>query len=275
MKRSSQRQRREAASRAKKGFPGRLIVIAAVILLAIFFILGYIWKTLKTSDYFRIKNIVTKDNALVDLAYLKGKNIFDVDLDAESRYISNFYPNFRSIKLSRVLPDRVYVIAAKRNAAALVKLYKNFAVDDEGLLFDAASVPEQMQIPVITGLETKIFGPKYGKRYNVKELYLALQIIKETRKNKVLRYFKINRIAAASPANMSALMNLPQLQATLPKDKSALPAFIEVKFGGANIRQKVTLLEDIVTEEKNNLAGIKYIDLRFANPVIKYNDPKK
>lgn len=250
------------------GSKSRPVLIAAAILLATAFILVYIWVSLGRSDYFRIKYIITKNNYPVDLSYLKGKNILALDLEAESRYIAGFYPDYKRIKLARVLPDRIYVICLARRAAALVKLYKYFAVDDEGLLFDAGVLPAETNLPVVTGLETKIFGPKPGKRYNVRELYLALQVIKEARKTKFLRNYRMIRVNAPSPAGLSAFIAVPA------QGGSGWGVF-EVKLGGARIRDKIALLDNIVSQEREGLSGVKYIDLRFSSPVIKFNDPKR
>ena len=254
----------------------RIVVLAAVILLAISLFVGYIWKALCTWDYFRVRDIVVKQDFGLNLNFLLGKNIFSIDLAAQADYISQFYPDAKSIKLARVLPDRIYVDVTKRTPVAAVKLYKYFAVDEDGLLFNLETPAPLDSLPVITGLETKIFGPKPGKKYNTKELFLALAIIAQANKSGVLKSYFIKKVDASSPANLSVMMTIPQA-APAKNTKQQLPtaAYLEVKFGGANIRAKIKLLENIMAQEKNELYTIKYIDLRFASPVIKFNDNKK
>lgn len=273
MKKNSQRRVRgkEAAS------PFRTLAFIAVIIVVVALISGYIWRALTHAEHFRVKHIVVKQSVALDLDHLKGRNILTINLAEQSRYIAQFYPDLKSIKLSRVMPDRIYVDARPRTPVAAVKLYKNFAVDEDGLLFNFHDREEEERLPVITGLETKIFGPKAGKKYAIKELVLALEIITEASKARELKDCRIVKIDASSPANLSIVMDVSGLlqQAASASGAVARRPYMEVKFGGANIRGKVRLLENILVQERKELSGIKYIDLRFANPVIKFDDAKK
>jgi cell division septal protein FtsQ len=225
------------------------------------FIAGYTWHLIKVSPYFQIKDIIPRDGPRVDaLSYLKGKNIFSIDLRRESIYISQFFPEYRSVRLFRILPNRLFVDFIKRAPVAVVKLYRYFNLDEEGVLFHQSQqgVPG---LPQITGLETKIFGPQPGKKYNIKELSLGLNIIKEIDKNRRLKNYTIKKINIDNPTNATIFMPLPNLNAVL-----------EVRLGAENIKDKVAILSSIILAAKNELANIKYIDLRFKEPVIKMRD---
>ena len=75
------------------GFFVKLAVISVIIFLANFFIISYIWRVFRHSDYFIIKEAVVRNAGGIDLSYLKGKNIFSIDLRKESGYISLFLIN--------------------------------------------------------------------------------------------------------------------------------------------------------------------------------------
>ncbi len=233
------------------------ITIAIVIFLALMLAIGYIWRVLKTSDYFTVKDIISKEGDTARLSYLKGKNIFSVDLKNESGYISQYYPNTSSVKLTRLLPDRIFVDFIKRKPVAFIKLYRYFTVDQEGVIFYTPEQPQDLELPVISGLETKIFGPKPGKRYNIKELALALNIIREFRGNRALKNYKLKKIDVGNPANTSIFTE---------KESENL----EVRLGADNIKDKLAILVAFIIQAKNDLAKIKYIDLRFKEPVIKF-----
>lgn len=235
-------------------------VIIAIILLALSLILGYIWKVLKTSDYFRVKEVIGRGSEPVDLGYLNGRNIFSLDLKSEAGYILQLYPDSSRIRLVRLLPDRIFVDFIKRKAVALVKLYKYFALDKEGVFFNAPSDPQESGLPVITGLETKAFGPKAGRKYNLKEILLALELIAQIKDNLALKERRIKRIDLANIANASFTFTDPD--------------GLEIKIGQGNLRNKINLLAGILTQGRLNLAQIKYIDLRFREPVIKLKDVK-
>jgi hypothetical protein len=146
-----------------------------------------------------------------------------------------------------------------RSPLAFVKLYRYFYVDENCVLFDRRTGQEVPDLPVITGLETKIFGAKSGKKYNVKELGLALDIIKELNNNKALRDYKIKVIDVSNPMNSSVF----------------LEGGLEIKIGQEDLGKRINLLSTLLTNMKNDLKQIKYIDLRFKDPVIKFKNVTK
>ncbi|MBI4972389.1 MAG: hypothetical protein HZA27_01055 [Candidatus Omnitrophica bacterium] len=250
----------------------KLIPILIVIFLIICFVvgLGYILRQL---DFFKIKEVILKKDVRADLSYLKGQNIFTLDLSKESRYILQSYPTYKKIRLVRILPDRLFVDFVKRVALAQVKLYRYFCVDEDAVLFDGEL---QEELPLIVGLETKIFGPKLGRKYNVKELELALNIIKEIRRNRILKKCSIKKIDVTTTSNAAFFLPLPaKAQGQVKVKKVASPAAIEIKIGEDRLRDKVNFLSTLLVQVRKDLANIKYIDLRFKEPVIKFNDVNK
>jgi len=252
----------------------KFFIIAAIIFLALFFITSYIYKILGASDYFKIKEIITRDNSSVNLSYLKGKNIFRIDVEGESRYILESFPNYGRINLVRVLPDRIFVDFVERQPQALLKFYKYFALDKEGVLFTPSSQDLQAELPVILGLETKIFGPKPGKKYNLKEINLVLNIIKEMNTNKTLKDYKIKKIDVTNPSNSTVFIALTHSNQdiSVKKPQARPEELLEVRVGGEGVKDKFAVLAGIINQEKLNLTKIKYIDLRFKESVIKLRE---
>lgn len=232
------------------------LIIAIIGFLLVCFIVGYLGKTLKTLDYFKIKDIVNLEGEISELSYLKGQNIFDIDLKKESRYILELYPNYKKIRLIKVLPNRLFVDFIKRDSLGLVKLYRYFCVDEDSILFDTSGEIGQSDLPIILGLDTKIFGPKSGRKYNIKELTLALNIIKELKANRRLKDYRVKTIDVANPASASFFMDTG----------------LEVKLGEDDIKDKIGILAGLLIRVKNDLDNIRYIDLRFKDPVIKLKD---
>ncbi len=60
-----------------------LIVVTLIVFFVLYFTIGYIWRFLRTSDYFQVKDIITRESHTVELSYLKERNIFNVDLKDE------------------------------------------------------------------------------------------------------------------------------------------------------------------------------------------------
>ena len=260
----------------KSNFPAKPAAIVLIILLASCFILGYIWRILTTAEYFRVRDIVSKEVLSVDLSYLKGKNIFELNLPQEAANIIGGCPDCSRIRLARVLPDRIFVELIRRKPVAFIKLYRYFAIDGDGFIFQSTLEPDNAALPVITGLETKIFGPKPGKRYASNELSAALLIIKEAAKSRLLNDYKIQKLIVGGIDNITVQIPIQrgyQVSYTdwkAPKEKE----FLDVKFGQGNIRDKVVIMAGLINQERRNLGTIKYIDLRFNEPVIKFKDVK-
>jgi len=242
---------------------GGLFIFFAVIFLAIFIFMGYIWNVVKDSNIFTVKEIQVKGYLSADLSYLKGRNIFSIDLKKESQDIARYYPNYSGISLSRIFPSRIFVEFIERRPVALIRLYRYFAIDESGIIFYIQSTESpEMDLPVITGLETRLFGPKPGVKYNIKELNLALEILREAKRTRILRYYKIRKLDVSNAASSSIF---------IPIARNVI-GDLEVKLGSNDIANKMAILAGLIINGKNDISGIKYIDLRFNEPVIKLND---
>ncbi|MDI6758570.1 MAG: hypothetical protein QMD94_02710 [Candidatus Omnitrophota bacterium] len=269
-----------------------------IISLAIFFLLSYIWKAINSSGYFKVKEIVygigkykntflttetsqgrvlnsptslanevscknIGDTKRVSLSYLLDEDIFSIDLRKEASLILGSFPQYCQIKLVKVLPHRIFADFIRRKPIAYLSGYRNFALDENGVLFYLSEEPESLELPLILGLENKLY-PKPAQRYNFKEAVLVLDIIKAVGINKVIKNFKLKKIKVTSPLSATTVFLNPE--------SSLLPIPFEVRLGGSNIDAKFNILADLITQEKANLGRIEYFDLRFEEPVVKLKD---
>ena len=254
--------------------PLMIILILVIILLAISLLLGYIWKVLTTSDFFAVKQVRVR-NSSQSFDYLKGRNIFNLNLNNESaRSLSNC-PDCRKVRFLKILPSCVVVDYIKRQPVALAKFYKNYAIDEQGVFFSPLGTAEEASLPVIYGLETKIFGPKPGIKYKRPEIDLALNIIQEFKVNRTLRVFTLKRIDVASLQSAGLFVLLPRQVADYIKPVPQVEWLgFEVRIGEGNIKQKLMILGGLLMQADKEWTNIKYIDLRFKEPVIKLNNVK-
>ncbi len=254
--------------------PVKIISFLAIILLAIYFVIGYIWKVLTSADFFAVKQVVVR-NSDTQFLHLKGKNIFSLDLSEQARKAYLSCPDCRKVRFARVLPSCLVVDFLKRKPVAWVRFYKNFALDDQGVLYHPDTVLEELDLPLIYGLETKIFAPKPGRSYRRSEIGLALSIIHEFKANSAFNEFRLKRINLATLGGAGFFM----LLAKPPADNSSVVRQaegigFEVRTGPNNIKQKMMILAGLVTQERKEWANIKYIDLRFKEPLIKLKNVK-
>lgn len=251
----------------KKRFPLKFIVIAAAVILVIA-VLAYLYSLAVNLDYFKIKEVIgVEGKEMPALFYLKGKNIFSVDLEKEAAHILALSSDNKEIRLIRVLPDRVMVDFIKRKPLALVRLYRYFLVDENSVLFETAPEFDSSALPVIHGLDTKIFGPKPGKKYDVPELNLAVEIIREFKNNRILKSCSISKVDVPSLGNAAFYLMLPKAPAVA--GRSVSPETFEIKIGQDNIPSKIDMLGKLMFQVRDELDNIKYIDLRFKEPTIK------
>lgn len=258
----------------KFNLPVKVIIVLAIISLAISFLIGYIWKVLTTSEFFSVKQVIVR-NSDESFDYLKGRNIFSLDLGAQSRRVSSGCPDCRKVRFTRVFPNCIFVDFLKRKPLALVKFYRNFVIDEQGVLFYSDSTDEESGLPVIYGLETKIFAPKPGTKYKRPELDLAISIIKEFNANRSFRDFTLKSVDVKNLPSAGFFVLLPRQANDYKKPASELPGGgFEVRTGETNIRGKMMILGGLVMQAHKDWGNIKYIDLRFKEAVIKLNNAK-
>jgi len=270
--------RKKRESPLRKGRP-RNIAKKLIIAVFIFLFLApiiYLKNSLRDLEYFRVKDVVVDSEGRGDFSYLKGRNIFDIDITHEAEYISQAYPGYKRIKLIRVLPNRIFIDFVKRKPLAILKLYRLFSIDDESVLFETGNEAARTELPLIVGLETKIFGPRAGTRYNIKELTGAVEIIKYIQNNRTLKNYEIKKIEVHNASYFTCFIGVPwALYGNAQKQPALASDILQVKFSRTEIQDKLDLLAGLFNQIKTDLNRVSYIDLRFKEPVIKFNDDKK
>ena len=214
---------------------------------------------LKKQESFRVKEVFSRGRESKGFAYLKGRNIFDIDLDREASYIAQGYPNYQRIVLARVLPNRIFVDFVRRIPVAYIRLNRDFYIDAQGVLFDIEAGAGPLELPAITGLERKITHPQAGSKYNPKELDLALLLIQTIQQTPGLKNYKVARINVDNPA----------LAVLFFSDGPRVLVNTE------NMKYRFSLLANLLTHTQSDFANIEYMDLRFKEPVIKFRDAAK
>ncbi|MFA5287020.1 MAG: hypothetical protein WC394_01960 [Candidatus Omnitrophota bacterium] len=259
----------------KDSFPVKPLIISAIIIVVVVFVVGYVWEALTTSDYFNVKGIINRAELNSDFSYLKGRNIFTLDLNEESLSIAKKCPDCLKVRLTRVLPDRLFVQFIRRKPIAIVKLYRYFVVDQYGVFIGSVYNLGELNLPLVTGLETKLFGITPGKKCVAKELVLALTIIKEFNKSALMRGYRIQKIDVGTADDITIFIPVNSNKDLYSQWKApGRENILEVRISQGNILEKIAVISGLMNQEKRNLGNIKYIDFRFKEPVIKFKDAK-
>ncbi|MDD3274159.1 MAG: cell division protein FtsQ/DivIB [Candidatus Omnitrophica bacterium] len=205
--------------------------------------------------------------------YLKGRNILSLNLGAEARRAYLSCPDCRKVRFTRVLPGCVVADFLKRKAVAVARFYKNFSVDEQGVLFEPGGA--QPDLPVIYGLETKIFAPRPGMKNKCRELTLALDVIRGFNGNKAFKGFALKKIDVSDPESAGFFILLPRQEAdySLAHPRTEWRGF-EVRTGMNDVPKKMMILGGLLTQWHRDWDDIKYIDLRFKEPLVKLKNAK-
>ena len=252
-----------------------MINAATVAVLAVLFFA--VLANLKQADCFSITKVIVREKGVTSdsqLTYFRGKNIFALDLAREAERFAGYFPDYKRIRLTRFLPDCIFVDFLRRAPVALVerggsqaKSQRAACLDENMIFFEAEADMLPPQVPVISGMEKKASSARSGRRFAPPEIALAFEVINAAGKDRTLRGFRIRRIDASSESGLSFLISMP---ASLIEDD-----WMEVRVGGEEIGVKMKVLANILAQMGSKLSTIKYIDLRFKEPVIKFKNIQK
>jgi cell division septal protein FtsQ len=223
---------------------------------------------LNYTSYFKIKRIVlngVNDKNLarnISRAFL-NENIFSLDLKKTRQDLKITNPQFYDVDVVKNFPDQVTINVVVRRPVAAVRHKGFFLVDSEGVVVSDESRKPFDQSIIISGLKG-ISSLSFGKKiqwYGFKSGLRLRQLFQDTREDLI------------------SLM--PQLATgTIEIDLSRYPSFyvhlagVEVRLYDSDLENKLKLLFKILPTINKRIEEVKYIDLRFAEPVVSFKKKK-
>ncbi len=238
----------------------------AVLRIIIFLFLGLSFFTvyvnavdfLTKSPLFEVKDVmVERSIQFIDkrsLKDLKGKNIFKVDLTRVHRQINQRYPYIAQLRVVRQLPDKILILAKKREP--LLQIYykkKYLLVDTEGVAL--YYVVQPVNLPQVYGIPLDRNGTFLGGHVHGTQLNKTVEILNAFKESEHLKNWRIQQIQTG---------NLSKIEVVVGEN-------MHVILDQENTRDKIGLLQMLVAANKIDLKKVKYIDLRFKEPVIADN----
>jgi len=238
----------------------------AVIRVIVFLFIGFILFTayvdtvefLKSSPLFEVKEVmVDRSIGFIDMRMLKdlkGTNIFKVDINKIDRQISQQYPYISQLRIVRQLPDSILVLAKKRNP--LMQIYfkgKYLLVDTEGVALYYYLKPAAL--PQVYGIPLERDRAFLGGHIRGQELSKIVEILNVFRSSSYLSRWRIHSVEAGNLSKIDLLVG-ENMHVILDQDDT---------------QDKIGLLQMLISANKIDLNKVKYIDLRFKEPVIADN----
>lgn len=240
----------------------RFVIGVILAVFTVFFLYNSTINLLRRSYLFTIKEVVRSPAlSMISSRYLEpylGRNLFEVDLVRIHRQLQSKYPYVNQLRVVREFPGRIYIVANVRDPFARTTISgKPVIFDKEGTAIP--SDDSAGNLPEILGLgDNKRYA--WGQHFYSDKVKVALDIIKEIRGNKYLDAYNIKAVD---------MQHLSKIEIHL--DSSALPLGPDpfyVLMDPARISQKVRTLGILLSQGNLNPGEIKYIDLRFKEPIL-------
>ena len=240
----------------------RIAVIRAIVFLFIGFVLftGYVnaVEFLTSSPLFEIKDVmIDRSIGFIDLRSLKdlkGNNIFKVDIRKIDRQIAQRYPYIAQLRVVRQLPDRILILAKKREPLMQIFIRKKYLIlDTEGVALYYTLQPAAL--PQIYGIPLEHDWLFLGGHIRGPELSKVVDILDAFKASPYLRKWRIHAVQAENLSKIDLLVG-ENMHVILDQEDT---------------QDKIDVLQMLISANKIDLNQVKYIDLRFKEPVIANN----
>ena len=211
---------------------------------------------LTQSKYFQVRSVIIDPSLAFiqkdDLMTLKGKNIFQVDLKRFQKSLSRKYPEITALKVSRRFPNQIQLLARKRHPFVQTKVRNRLVTLDNQAVILSTTNGRNRRLPVVKGVEKLEQRLYLGSTLQSPQLATALAVIQAKRNNEQLSAYHVEEVDVQNLSNIHLLLS-KKLLVILDKDR--LP-------------QKMRNLSLVLNQTHIELKDIKYIDLRFKDPII-------
>ncbi len=238
----------------------------AVIRVIVFLFIGFVFFTgyintvefLTNSPLFEVKDVMIDQSIrFIDQRALKdliGTNIFKIDIKKIDRQIARQYPYIAQLRVVRQLPDRILVLAKKREPLMQIYFKKKY------LIVDAQGVAlyytlESAGLPQVYGIPLERDWLFLGGHIRGQELNKVVDILNIFKASPYLRRWCIHAVQAGNLSKIDLLVG-ENMHVILDQEDT---------------QDKIELLQMLISANKIDLNQVKYIDLRFKEPVIANN----
>lgn len=250
------------ARKSKIDIPASVIRNGIICFIVLLFA-GWVWRStvdfLNTDPIFRIQKVTTDpDVRFLEtrlLMKLRGKNIFAVDLRRLHREIRSLFPQIYDLSVERRFPDTIHINARRRDPFAQVMSAQNFLIiDDEGVVISMDRKPAE-KYPLIVHAHLENQKIALGARLVTSEVKAAITVINAFLNNNSLSKYPISDVDVDN----------------LTKITFKIGPLLEIILDSEDVPAKLDMLVSLIVQKKLDFRAIKYIELRFKEPVVSRN----
>ena len=183
----------------------------------------------------------------------KGESLIHLDLVGVQEVIKRKHPEYKEVRVRRVLPNELEVVLKRRTPVAQVIFSSRYIqVDKDLVLLPGGSAAPFRTLTVVEGLSAPPEGLFVGVVLKNPVMERAIKLADVMRQSGVLRGHALTAVNISDPDNLLLLVD----------------GQIEIRFGGAHYAERFKILEQTLKRVPLDSSKIAYIDLRFDDVVI-------
>ncbi|MFC1593992.1 cell division protein FtsQ/DivIB [Candidatus Omnitrophota bacterium] len=233
------------------------LIIGIILVLACGFLSYRLIVYCKRSSYFTVEHFSFSgkqhDLILRKLQSIKGKNIFSIDFKKITATLRRSAPELYELRLVRQFPNTIVVDAQQRLPVVKIKISDDsFFLDKEAVVFPFAQHLDSEHIPLLKGHGYSPSKVKLGVALTRKDIVAALDVLDIVYQMAEFKEMHPS-VADISDGNKISLYFSDTL---------------EVRIGKQDQRKKLALLALLLRQPDVDVEHVKYIDLRFKEPII-------
>lgn len=219
----------------------------------------FFYQGLLNAPYLQIREIkvdgvkrVSREEVLELVNVRPGDNILAVDVRGMERRIKN-HPWVEGVKVTRHMPDRLWININERTPIAFLNLDSLYLVDDKGNAFKRAGLEDELDMPVISGLS-------------------GIEDVKEDKGLILEAIDLIHLLSTSGPFGPEATLSVEEVS-EIKVDRLyglslvTLTEGVRIDVGRGNLPKRLERL-DRVLREIGGLAGVEVIDLNYDRDVV-------
>lgn len=221
-------------------------------------------QVLLESGYFGVEQVRVEQQVrvsegdILDASDIRvGDSLFDLELHMIGRKIEE-HPWIARAEVERSFPDQVVIRVVEREARAIIDLGYLYYVDRSGDVFKMLDAEDDLNYPVITGIDRQYLLDNPDQTESCLQLTLRLMEILDTRAR-----FNLDEVSEIHYDELDGLI--------LHTRVGGVP----VRMGKKSFDTKLNRLEAIYDDLEPRLLALKYIDLNVTDRVIVKVDVKR
>jgi cell division septal protein FtsQ len=195
---------------------------------------------------------LTSEQAFKFAELRRGENLIQLDLVNVQQVIKRRHPEYKEVKVRRVLPSRVEIMLKRRTPVAQVLFSRYVQVDKDLVVLPGSSTGSFRNLTIIEGAPLPRGGLAVGMTLTDSLTQKALRLMEIIKRSDLLGKHALTRIDISDPRNM-----------TLVVDNS-----IEIRIGNNHFIERLKILGQTLKSLTLNPSRIQYIDLRFDDVVV-------